>query len=162
MLQAYRASEGYLYTGATLTNIPWIFAYMTNSTPLFGQRIYKNNDLVKSILEAIPAADITSDGRVTSKVFPDRKKSFFDLNICFVDHQLSTDAHTGVLTETMEMMVFTKKQGRPKNVHLSTLQFDHKHFENLINLPANQANREIDLVEMAETALGDLVITNKP
>ena len=39
MLQRYKGERGYLYTGATLRNVPWIFAYMSDATRLFGQKV---------------------------------------------------------------------------------------------------------------------------
>lgn len=156
MLVKYRAEEGYLYTGATLMNVPWIFAYMADSHSLFNQRVDANEELTQAILEKVPAAAINDDGRVVSRVFPDGKKRFFDLGICFIHHRLSKDKEDGGLTETMTMVVSTAENGEFKDVYRKTITFDHQHFQNLINLPDDRARRQTDLIELAHEVLGDL------
>lgn len=54
MLQRYKGERGYLYTGATLRNVPWIFAYMSDATRLFGQKVIGNAELVKAIAAEVP------------------------------------------------------------------------------------------------------------
>ena len=91
MLEQYRRERGYLYTGATLTNIPWIFAYMADSQSLFGQLLL-DDDLVKAVSAEVPAASVDKYGRVSSKVDESGRKEYFDLNMCFVKHRFRKDS----------------------------------------------------------------------
>lgn len=76
---ALQGERGYLYTGATLRNVPWIFAYMSDATRLFGQKVSGNAELVKAIAAEVPGAEISSTGRLESKKVPGSKAAYFDL-----------------------------------------------------------------------------------
>ncbi len=156
MLQTYRSEEGYLYTGATLMNVPWIFAYMADSQSLFGQRVGGNHELVEAIRRHVPAADIDGDGRVVPRAFPDGEKRYFSLNVCFIHHRQRRNGMDGALVETMKMIVSTEADGKVREIHRETLTFDHQHFRNLINLPDGKGRRRLELVELAREVLGDL------
>lgn len=84
MLQRYKGERGYLYTGATLRNVPWIFAYMSDATRLFGQKVIGNAELVKAIAAEVPGAEISSTGRLESKKVPGSKAAYFDLKMSFI------------------------------------------------------------------------------
>lgn len=156
MLSKYRSEEGYLYTGATLMNVPWIFAYMADSQSLFNQNIGGNPELAEAVLKHVPAANIDPTGRVVPRTFPDGNKRFFNLEVCFIHHRQQRDSEEGGLTETMKMVVSTEANGEIKEIHKKTITFDYQHFQNLINMPEGKGRRQPELVDLAREVLGDI------
>ena len=156
MLQTYRSEEGYLYTGATLMNVPWIFTYMADSQSLFGQRVGSNRELTDAILQHVPSADIDASGRIISRKLPNGKKQFFNLDVCFIHHRQRINGDHGGLTETMKMVVSTDIDGNIRDIHKQTITFDHQHFQNLIHLPDDNGLRQPKLITLAKEILGDL------
>lgn len=53
MLISYLSTKGYYYTGADLRNIPWIFAYQSNSQSLYQVSISKKYEKVKELIQAL-------------------------------------------------------------------------------------------------------------
>ncbi|HBO3826025.1 TPA: hypothetical protein L4T19_006382 [Pseudomonas aeruginosa] len=156
MLEQYRRERGYLYTGATLTNIPWIFAYMADSQSLFGQLLL-DDDLVKAVSAEVPAASVDKYGRVSSKVDESGRKEYFDLNMCFVKHRFRKDSLEGELTEGMEMLVSTERKGKAIDIYTKSIVFNRQYFQRLIALPEDHPHRDSGLVEAARRVLGDLL-----
>lgn len=154
MLLAYRAERGYLYTGATLMNVPWIFAYMSDSQSLFGQYVADNPDLARAIRETMPDAEITSDGRIQS-----RNKKFLPIHVSFIHHRLKKDREDYGLEETMQMVVATDEPGSiiPHPIFRQTIRFDYEEFQRLIAIPDGQGKRRMDHVDLAMGILGDLL-----
>ena len=66
MLDTYRRERGYLYMGATMLNVPWIFAYMTDSQSLVFQHVKDNPELVEAIEAHVPDAEV-QDGQIRPK-----------------------------------------------------------------------------------------------
>ncbi|MCB1733674.1 MAG: hypothetical protein H6981_01370 [Gammaproteobacteria bacterium] len=158
MLTTYRYWQGYLYTGATLTNVPWIFAYMSNAQSLFNQRVDADSDLGKAILAGVPDANIDARGHIVNRVHADGHTRFFQLSVCFIHHTQAMDADQGLI-ETMKMRVFSDTGlGLEKAPVLfeKVIAFDPAYFQNLIGLPADRAKRRPDLVAVARDVLGDL------
>ncbi|HBO2865828.1 TPA: hypothetical protein N0J74_005325 [Pseudomonas aeruginosa] len=156
MLEQYRREKGYLYTGATLTNIPWVFAYMADSQSLFGQLLL-DDDLVKAVSAEVPAASVDKYGRVSSKVDESGRKEYFDLNMCFVKHRFRKDSLEGELTEGMEMLVSTERKGKAIDIYTKSIVFNRQYFQRLIALPEDHPHRDSGLVEAARRVLGDLL-----
>lgn len=157
MLERYRAGQGYLYTGATLLNIPWIFAYMTDSQPLFGQHVGRDTPLAAAIRAAIPAAEVDDDGRVVSKLDESGNKAgYFDLDVCFIHHRFRHPSEDAALEESMTMVVSTVMRSENKRIYEQAIVFDHDRFQRLIGLPVDHPNRRWGQVELARDVLGDL------
>lgn len=152
MLLKYQGERGHLYMGASLINIPWIFAYMADSQSLFGQDVSANPTLASAIEKAIPAAQIL-DGRVTAREIAG-KRSFFELNLCFIHHRSSTGGAGEPWTEQMTMVVSTPPPSarQPLAIYQQQIVFDHIHFQNLLQF--NDAHRQLHWVELAREVLG--------
>ncbi|MBK1674733.1 hypothetical protein CKO35_15825 [Ectothiorhodospira shaposhnikovii] len=155
MLDTYRAEKGYLYTGATLTNIPWVFAYMTDSQPLFMQKI-TSEALRNAVRSHVPAASITDEGRISRGSAPDGRKRFFTLDLCFIKHQMKRDGEDGALTEAMDMVISIENQ---QVIYRKEIVFNHEYFQNLIQLPDARSSRRPALVDLAREHLGHLCDT---
>jgi hypothetical protein len=157
MLERYKGERGYMYTGATLRNVPWIFAYMSDATALFGQKVAANKALVKAILDRAPGASINENGRVAAKVLPGIKTSFLDLKMSFIRHRFYRDNEAGTLQESMELVVSQSYNRELVDIHKEKIDFDHNWFEHLIQLPADHQNRRMDRVALAREILGSLL-----
>lgn len=157
MLDRYKGERGYMYTGATLRNVPWIFAYMSDATDLFGQKVAANEVLAKAIADRVPGALIDENGRLTAKVVPGVKRSFVDLKMSFIRHRFSRDNEAGALHESMEFVVSRSVNRELEDIHRELIEFDHNWFEHLIQLPADHQNRRMDRVTLAREVLGSLL-----
>ena len=151
MLERYRGERGYLYTGATLMNVPWIFAYMSDGRSLYGQLVAGNPELVKSLSALVPGAD-TDSGRLLKKVLPSGKSAYITPTVCFLDHRVRPKEDSGVL-ETMIMVV---TEGG-KDIYRQVIEFNYQHFSWLIGLPADHPKRRLELVTLAKQKLGNLL-----
>ncbi|MHB0818498.1 hypothetical protein ACYCFK_09480 [Stutzerimonas stutzeri] len=156
MLRRYKGERGFLYTGATLRNVPWIFAYMSDATDLFGQRLAA--PLQEVVLASVPGADISDEGRVITRVLPDGKKSaFFDLKQCYIHHQVRKDGEDGRLVETMKLSLALRKGQVISSIYQQVIEFDYEAFERLIQVPEGKGRRRPELVELAREELGHLL-----
>lgn len=152
MLKKYRDTKGHLYMGASLINIPWIFAYMTDSQSLFMQNVSGNPELTKAIEDTIPTAYIL-DGRVMARQSTD-KLPFIELNICFIHHHSRTD--NGSWTEQMTMVVSTFPNSTERTqrqiIYQKQIVFDHAYFQNLRQFD-DTTYRQWHWVKMAQEIL---------
>lgn len=151
MLERYRDQKGYMYTGATLMNVPWIFAYMSDGRSLYGQFVAGNEKLVKGFSALVPSADTTS-GRLLKKALPSGKSTYISPTFCFLDHRVRRMGDSGV-RETMVMVV---SEGR-QDVYRQEIEFNYQLFSRLISLPENHPRRRLELVARAKQKLGDLL-----
>ena len=153
MLERYKGEQGYLYTGATLRNVPWIFAYMSDATPLFAQKVSGNDELTKAILTRVLEAKIDSNGRLDTGT----KGAFIDLKMSFIRHRILKDNEASGLIESMVLVVSQSLKGDLVDVHKDVITFESRWFERLIQMPADHAYRRMDRVELAREVLGDLL-----
>lgn len=158
MLERYKGERGYMYTGATLRNVPWIFAYMSDATDLFGQDVGGNEQLAAAIKRQVPGAQIDRRGRLLAVDHPGPKKPFIDLKMSFIRHRISKDSEDASLNENMELVVSRKlKDSSLVEIHRETIQFEHVWFERLIYLPSERAQRNPERIALAREVLGDLL-----
>jgi hypothetical protein len=159
MLETYRAERGYLYTGATILNVPWIFAYMSDSQSIVGQYVQKDADpdMIVAIQTKAKNVTINDKGQICGST-----KTFLSLDVCFIEHRESKDGDSGALKdgdsgalqESMLMVVSTDSNHR---VYEKVIHFDHQSFQRLVQTPDEKTHRRMDLVEMAKEVLGDLL-----
>lgn len=135
MLATYWKSGGYLYPWISVSNLPWMFGYMSNAKPLFGQKIRPDSELKSRIMEDVPEAAFDEDSRHV------KGKKFCSLNFCFILHDPGKE-------ERDETLVFRVWQdmggGSPLNhrdIFEKTLVIDQQYFMNLIHLPVERSQR---------------------
>lgn len=150
MLEAYLAWEGFLYMGATLRNIPWIFAYMTKSHSLYGRILHKDCLLQKAITAKMPSVEFNEKNQLMA-----RNGEFVALQFTFIHHH--TENTEAGLEESYYLYV-TIPTGRypiPKEdvVLKERIVFNPELFQNLINTPSEKANRNQKLLDMAREVL---------
>ncbi|GKS06249.1 hypothetical protein PSTH1771_14555 [Pseudomonas syringae pv. theae] len=153
MLERYRGEQGYLYTGATLRNVPWIFAYMSDATPLFAQKVNGNDELTKAVLTNVPKAKIDSNGRLDTAT----KGAFIDLKMSFIRHRIIKDSEASGLIESMAFVVSQSLKGELVDVYKDVITFESRWFERLIQMPVDHPYRRMDRIELAREVLGDLL-----
>lgn len=157
MLERYKGERGYMYTGATLRNIPWIFAYMSDATDLFGQRVAANEALAKAISDSAPGATINENGRLAAQALPSKKTNFVDIKMSFIRHRFHRDSEAGPLEESMELVISQSCNRELMDIHSEKIEFDHAWFERLVQLPVDHKNRRMDRVALAREVLGSLL-----
>ena len=84
MLDEYKAMKGSLYKGATLENVPWIFAYMSNNQSLYGRYIKENSDLFKTLIK-LDNISFEPGGELVKIV--NSNDEYFKLTFAFVGHK---------------------------------------------------------------------------
>ncbi|MEZ9360270.1 hypothetical protein AB4175_10345 [Vibrio cyclitrophicus] len=82
MLEAYQASDGWLYKGASEQNIPWAFAYLTLSHSLYGQTIH-NESIRKALLKKNAKLVFKKNRFIPKKIVLFLKKACIQV-LCFV------------------------------------------------------------------------------
>ncbi|POD65774.1 hypothetical protein [Pseudomonas syringae group genomosp. 3] len=157
MLERYKAEQGYLYTGATLRNVPWIFAYMSDATPLFAQRVGGNPELVEAIKTHVPEAAINDDGRLLPSAPQGTRGAYLDIEVSFIKHRVVRGSETSGLSESMRLVLSQRRRGVLVDVYRQEIQFDPDGFERLINTRADRAVRNLVKVQLAREVLGDLL-----
>lgn len=149
MLNDYRGQGGHLYMGATLQNIPWVFAYMTLSKTMMGRKIPGDDALLDAIEKKVPGAVINRDHHQVSW----RKDGpYVELHYCFIHHRAR---HVdGRLKETMKLVVSYGDDNVP--VYRKEIEFERDRFRRLIATPEERARRprQEELVSLAERILG--------
>lgn len=131
MLHQYRKEEGWLYSHATLMNVPWIFAYMTDHQDI----------LFKKIKDPVLHQSITSksDGKIHTKengviIKNPSCKNYLDIGIYYTNHSISLSGHE--LTEKMDMVINIKDSvSPPGEIFRKTIIFDFEYFNKIINFP---------------------------
>ncbi|VVQ18690.1 hypothetical protein PS925_04477 [Pseudomonas fluorescens] len=154
MLETYRKETGYLYTGATVMNVPWVFAYMSNAVPLFAQHIRGNTKLINDIQSRVPGADVDANGRVGKKT---GTHQWFDLTVSYIHHRFVKAQEEGGLKEHMTLVVSCESKGTLVNIYKEKIEFDYQYFQNLIGQAEGIGRRDLKLVELAREVLGDLI-----
>ncbi|EPC00570.1 hypothetical protein L861_06430 [Litchfieldella anticariensis FP35 = DSM 16096] len=154
MLVDYKAMEGHLYTGATLSNIPWVFAYMTNSKSIVGRNIL-DTDMVEAIIEKVDGASVDEEsGFLWQSPEAKASKQFLDINYCFIHHRSRREDHS-----VKESMVMEVTQGsRAEQVYRKAIEFDREAFQRLIHASGERVKRPRKdvLVGMAKRILRGL------
>ncbi|APV87151.1 hypothetical protein [Salmonella enterica] len=154
MLEQYRREDGWLYSRATLMNIPWAFAYMTDNQDILFKK-FGDITLANELVTRAPEILEFTDKRYLIK--QKTCKEYIELGAYYTLHQ--SRVVDDVLTESMDM-VFTLKKGyrEPLEIYRQTISFDFEHFNNLVNFsewktsPWNE-----QLLQLAREILGDLI-----
>ena len=157
MLDTYRQMKGFMYMGATLINVPWIFAYMSNSFPLFYQKISDNPALAQAVSRSVPQAHIDERGRLTARKDNRGKTPFVAVEACFIHHTQDSNGSDGSLSETMTLVVTAPQNEERLAVYKETIAFDHDFFQRLI-CSKDDRHRQPNLVDLARSRLGDLLL----
>ncbi|RJL51852.1 hypothetical protein [Pectobacterium carotovorum] len=153
MLQQYRREEGWLYARATLMNIPWAFAYMSDFQAILFKRIDKT--LAEELVSrSAGRLNYSENGLVIKDAVV---KGYVELGIYNTLHH--SRVVNDELVETMDM-VFTLRQEKeaPTEIYRQTVGFDFNYFNNLVNFSNWKSSAFNDaLLALAKETLGDLV-----
>jgi len=156
MLETYVAHEAWQYVGATLENIPWILAYMSNSQNINHQYIEAESPLHKELRKKKYGAnfsELQESGLIQLAGFKNRQ---LYLAHYFTTHKSSPDPARGKLNESVEV-VFTlhnKSDGTWDEVLRRKIKFDHDYFFSLLNFEGwKRGDKEKELINMARRLL---------
>ena len=145
MLDQWFDSQGYLYVGANLRNLPWMVAYFAPALDLFGQSVGRNAGLADRIRTQVPQARIAESGRL------EKGKAWYAIELQCLHHKLGEQ--DGVLVESMTLRVqdFTKtnEPAKAPTVYRKSIVFDPDRFERLIHTPQSRARRNDALLDLA-------------
>ncbi|PUA42065.1 hypothetical protein C5U62_29950 [Pseudomonas protegens] len=148
MLDQWLDSEGYLYTGAHLRNLPWMIAYFGPTQSLFAQYVGRNAELDNAIREKVPAAVLTEKGQLA------KGKTWFKLELQCMHHQATIDPDDGNLVETLKLRVQdfsrTNQAAQAPTVYQKQIAFEPDRFEALIHTPPERAKRNEKLLKLAQ------------
>lgn len=141
ILEIYKSSRGWMYVGANLINIPWIFLYQCRSQSLAGMVINK-----AEIKEAIIQydKDITFNN-YNQLIYPEGR--FSNINLCFIAHKQSIE--NDELNETILLKITGDND---IEIYKEIIEFDHSYFINLIN-STNNDYRKNELIQLAKDVL---------
>lgn len=147
MLDQWFDSEGFLYTGAHLRNLPWMIAYFGPVQSLFGQYVGRNAELAEAIRKKVPAAVLTSAGQLA------KGKEWFKLDLQCMHHRVAIDTEDGSLMETLKLRVKdfsqTNEPTKAPMVYQKEIVFNPDRFEALCHVPSKRANRNEKLLKEA-------------
>lgn len=154
MLLQYRCEKGWLYARATLMNIPWGLAYMTDNQDILFKKFLDNKLANELVNRAQGCLELNSKGLLVKSK---NCKVRIELGVYYTLHR--TVVVDDVLTESMDM-VFTLKKGKehtePQEIYRKSVAFDFAYFNNLVNFAEwNTSPRNERLLLLAKEILGD-------
>lgn len=142
MLSNYLNSRGWLYSGANLINIPWIFLYQSRA-----QNMVSLGILNEKIRDAITAYN----DKITFNKYHNLERpegEHIELNVSFVHHSQTIIQHE--IIETLELQVIGSDN---YVVYSEVVNFEHDRFVSLMN-SNNEIYRDSHQVELARQILG--------
>lgn len=144
LLEDYLAEEGYRYKYASLINIPWMIGYFARAKSLV-YCLVKDEAMKKSIAEHEPNVVFSGDKL-------DKKgKSFLHIDMYFSRHDIRPEGDA--ITESMDMVIVSHKNGVKKELFRKRIVFDYDSFQYLLNTPEGKGKRREDLLTIAHQIL---------
>ncbi|MBU9819890.1 hypothetical protein J1782_08320 [Rahnella sp. BCC 1045] len=154
MLLQYRREEGWLYSRATLMNIPWVFAYMTDNQGI----LFKKMRDVKLADELVARSPEYLEQTAQHYLVKSKNcQSYIELGVYYTKHQ--SEVVDDRLHESMDM-VFTRKVGYAavEEIYRKSVLFDFNYFNNLVNFSDWKSSpKNEQLLQLAQEVLGDLI-----
>lgn len=149
MLDQWLDSEGYLYTGAHLRNLPWMVAYFGPAQSLYGQFVGANADMADQIREKIPQARISDSGRL------EKGAAWYSLDLQCLHHKVDARQEDGALIESLALRVQdfskTNEAAKAPTIYRKDIVFNPERFEALVHTPPERQWRNAGLLEIARS-----------
>ena len=140
MLKEYAGGKGFMYRGANILNVPWIFAFMSNSQNLWGRAV-TDEELQKILLEKVKGATIEKNKQFKTAKYQDITFAFIHHNSRMQDNDL------------IETFIFRIVDGKQKTIYQKKIQFDHERFQDLITDSTKIRPRKESFVNLAKKYL---------
>lgn len=129
MLRQYSREEGWLYSRATLMNIPWVFAYMADWQDILYKKI-EDKEIVQALIVSEPGRLTVNDNDFLVKA--PACTEYLTLGAYYTCHNTSVADHE--LSETMDMVVtFKSGYGPAREIYRHKIVFDFNYFNNIVN-----------------------------
>lgn len=144
MLKTFKQEDGHLYKYINKYNIPYAFAYMSDSQNLMKAKINNNtigNDIIKSIKDNSKWCDIKY-----STIFRKNWVTGF-VNICFYFSEFGVEKIDGIKNQKFTLVINESYQGEENELFRKEIIFDLFYYYNLIN-------KRIRYSSMAKDILG--------
>ena len=156
ILETYVNGRGWMYSWATLNNLPYVLGHVTWSKSLYGQPILRDSPLYIAISEKCPSVRFISHRYLKEYDIITRKEQgdYIDLNYCIIDHKREIINDRNV--ETMLLNVTDGHDDSAKIIFQKKLVIDEDYFLNLINLPEEKARRSEALLNIASELMPQL------
>lgn len=150
MLYKFVNVEGWMYSWATIANLPYVFAHLTWSKSLYGQFILVNSDLYRNLKEHKNVRLEKVEGIDDYERLLSAPNSYVDIEFCVIVHErkLVDDQ----LDETMMMYVTDCITG--ETLYTKQLVIKENRFLNLISKESEYRNQR--LLELAKRLMPDL------
>lgn len=157
MLERFKAERGYLYPGTTVLNIPWMFAYFSDSNSLWWQYCRDRSGLPNEISTALPHVQRETGGdsqSPTTRFIPRSNvrstQGWEEMAFHFTKHRRPT---TGEGRENMTMVISHGDGSNDRDIAFRLIEFNFEKFQNLTQIGARRNN----LLALAREKLGDLL-----
>lgn len=151
MLKTFVNGRGWMYSWATLNNIPWIFCHLSWAKSLFGQPIKQETEIYKAISDKCPEVLFCTDERHNGySILSNKPSEFVDVCYCLIHHH--REIIDDELNETFELNV---SNGKNEIIYSKQIKVDERYFLNLIN-KSNEQYRNRKLLEIARKLMPDL------
>jgi len=151
MLDQWFDSQGYLYAGAHLRNLPWMIAYFGPVQDLFGQPIARNAELADAIRSGVPQVHISERGLLLRQ---QGKTPWFLIQLQCLHHRIAIEEEGDELIERLKFRVQnftdTNDAGLAPTLYTKEIIFRPQRFEALIHTPSERAQRDQGLLERAQ------------
>lgn len=146
MLELWRANERWLNYGASYQNLPYMLLFGGQAQTLFGRRIRKNSSIYKSLKDR-KELNLVECGKGFVQVRA-ATKEFVEIYFGVYGRKCTRIGEH--LTETFRLDV------RINNtvVHNEVIEVDPLYLDALVNLSPERSHRDIELLEIAQGALG--------
>lgn len=156
MLETYVNGRGWMYSWATLNNLPYVFGHLTWSKKLYGQPILRDSPLYNAIIDRCPSAQFTQHEFHRNCDILTRKENgqYFNLCYCIIGHTRNI-----VNDQNIETMLFRVTEGERDDaeiIYQKTIEIDEAFFLNLINLPEDRSRRNNSLINIAHELMPPL------
>ncbi len=147
MLKNYLQAEGYLYSGATLMNLPWFFGYVVNAQSLFGRNIVEGSELQLAIEEKCSSVMLVPSKPKYVKIGK-KENQFVNLHFCLIHH--TQTIHEDDLRETIVFWVHQGNGTPPETVYKKIIEVDSSYFSNILSYTHEKSKLDMRLLEIAD------------
>lgn len=152
MLKDYVDSEGWLYSWATINNLPWVLGYLSLAKSLYMQPVLKGSALYNAILNNCPTAKfIPYEYNDKYVILTNKDRQFINIEFCIINHQKKLLDNK--LTETMDLVVRDNTNEKDKRFFTKKIIINQNYLLNLINYKSEKVYRNEKLLSIAKSLM---------
>lgn len=153
ILQEYLSSQGYMYYGATLYNIPWMLLYFLNAKPCFGKFVREGSPLYEMLKKRKDVSLIQLSDSPYYQVKGNESWLSLEFSTLFHERKVVEDE---VQEEIYINLVSSGPDGLPKQEDSARLVINEYRFPNLVRSEKAKQYRNEGLLQIANKLMPDL------